>query len=356
MRQRAPSLLGPLVATAVAVAVVIGVALVLRGEESGPGKLPEDWRRGFNLTAYRAGALSGPAAEQALHALRDTGTTDVAIVTQWYMDDARASRVEPDPEKTPSDDSLLKAMARARDLDMEVMLKPHVDLRDGSFRGHIRPDDREAWFESYQRMIEHYAQLATRGEASIFVVGVELTSMARNEARFRRIIAAARERFGGDLTFAANWSAGAARIRFWDALDFIGIDAYMPLSRRRNPTVRELMAAWRRRWVPPIQRLSERVGRPVLFTEMGYQSRLGAARSPHEAHGRVSQIAQARAYEAAYRVWAEESRFRGIYWWQWPADSDPANTGPGSFSPEGKLAEDVVRAYNGAPPRRRSGG
>ena len=101
-------------------------------------------------------------------------------------------------------------------------------------------------------------------------------------------------------------------------------------------------------------RLARRERRPVLFTELGYQSRSGAAASPHDASGRASQRAQARAYEAAYRVWSRQPGFEGIYWWDWPADADPASTGPGSFTPQGKLAEAVVRRYNGASPLPRS--
>jgi hypothetical protein len=333
--------------------VLAAVAVFLSWQRPRGGRvdrLPAGWQKGFNVTAYRPHALSRPVAQRALRSLRATGTTDVALVTQWYMTGPRSNAVAPDRAKTPSDQSLLSAMREARRLGLSVMLKPHVDLRDGSFRGDIRPRDTAAWFASYRAMIAHYAQLAARGEARSFVVGVELTSMARHEDEFRHVIAEARGRFPGQLTFAANWSSGAEQVGFWDALDAIGIDAYMPLSHHPDPTVAELVAAWRHRWVGPIRRLSERRQRPVLFTELGYQSWAGAAQSPHAAHGPVSQVAQARAYEAAYRVWSVEPGFQGIYWWDWPADGDPAGSAAGSFSPAGKRAEAVVRFYDGAPP------
>ena len=349
----APRLAAATVAAVLTAMVVDG----LNGDDTRggrPGLLPSGWQRGFNVTAFRADALGRPEADRALRALRETGTTDVAIVTQWYMAGPRASTIAPDAAKTPSDASLLHAMSRARELGMGVMLKPHVDLRDNSFRGAILPRDRSRWFAAYTRMIEHHARLAARGRAGSFAVGVELTSMARDEARFRRVIAAARARFPGRLTYAANWSQEAARVPFWDALDWIGIDAYMPLTRAARPTVAQLEAAWRRRWVKPIVGLARRERRPVVFTELGYQSRTGAARSPHDATGRVSQPAQARAYEAAYRVWSRQPGILGIYWYDWPADGDRVSTAAGAFSPAGKLAEDVVRRYNGASPSRRS--
>jgi hypothetical protein len=303
----------------------------------------------MNVTAYQANAFALPIADKALSDLRDTGTTSVALVTQWYMDHAASDVVAPDPAKTPSDQSLLHAMATARMLGMKVVVKPHVDVRDGTFRGDIQPLSPERWFASYRTMIGHYAQIAARGGASTLVVGVELTSMARHPDLFRGVIADARARFRGRLTFAANWSTGAAQIRFWDALDEIGIDAYMPLrTSTLDPTVAALEAAWRP-YMREIGALHRRYGKPVVFTELGYQPRTGAALSPQAATGDPSARAQARAYEAAYRVWRRTPWFRGIYWWDWPADGRRA--GPTEFTPAGAPAEDVVRRFDGVKAR-----
>ena len=108
-------------------------------------------------------------ADEALDALRATGTTHVEIVPNWYMDAPNSSSVAPDPAKTPTDASVEHAIAAARELGFDVWLKPHVDVKDGSFRGEIQPDDRAAWFASYSGMIEGYADLAARAGATGFV-------------------------------------------------------------------------------------------------------------------------------------------------------------------------------------------
>lgn len=331
--------------TAVAVA-----GLAIGGCGSSASKpLPASWERGMNVTAYQPNAFALPIADKALSDLRDTGTNSVALVTQWYMDHAASTVVAPDPAKTPSDQSLLHAMATARMLGMRVVLKPHVDVRDGTFRGDIQPLSVDRWFTGYRAMIGHYAQVAAQGGASTLVVGVELTSMAQHPDLFRRVIADARARFPGRLTFAANWSTGAAQIRFWDALDEIGIDAYMPLrTSTLDPSVSALEAAWRP-YVRDIAALHRRYGKPVVFTELGYQPRTGAALSPQAATGDASPRAQARAYEAAYRVWRHTPWFRGIYWWDWPADGRRA--GPTEFTAAGAPAADVVRRFDGVKPR-----
>jgi len=113
---------------------------------------------------------------------------------------------------------------------LTVMVKPHVDVADGTFRGQIQPASPRSWFESYGEMINRYADLAQRAGAELFCVGTELTTMAERTDDFRGVIDGVRSRFDGELTYGANLVDEAERVEFWDDLDLIGIDAYMPLS------------------------------------------------------------------------------------------------------------------------------
>ncbi len=311
-------------------------------------RLPLEWRKGMNVTAYQPDAFASVTADDSLRELRTTGTTQVAIVPNWYMDAPNSTSVYPDSVKTPTDESVLHAMRKAHELGFdEVMLKPHVDVKDGTFRGEIEPDDRAAWFASYRSMIEHYADLAREGGASLFCVGTELTSMAKDTESFRGVIAAARERFPGTLTYAANRIEGAEEVGFWLDLDLIGIDAYMPLDTPNpdDPSVDELVEAWQP-YVERIEALHERLGKDVLFTELGYESQVRTA-SEHPT-GEVSQEAQAVAYEAAFQTWADADFewFQGIFWWDWSAEGLNSETEDGSFRMAGKQAEQILRYWN----------
>jgi glycosyl hydrolase family 113 len=315
--------------------------------EDAEERVRKRWQRGMNVTAYAPDTFSQPSAAQALRALKPQGTNAVAIVTQWYMDRRDSDTIAPSPTQTPSDASLLHIMRAARELGLEVTLKPHVDVRDGIFRGDISPRSREAWFASYAGLVAHHARLAREAGARTLVVGVELTSMARDTARFREVIAGARREFGGRLTYAANWSRGAERVGFWDALDVIGIDAYMPLvsAAEPDPPVDRLERAWKPH-LQEIDRLRRRVGKRVVFTELGYQNRLGTAASPFDARGAPSDPAQQRAYEAALRVWSRVPWFEGIYWWDWSAGGTRTAESD-SFTPQGRPAETTLRRWYG---------
>lgn len=331
-------------------AAVFACALAAPAAGASAAGLPPDWQRGMNVASWWHDDWEKAPSDASLAALRATGTTSVELVPTWWMNTSTDSSVQPNATKTASDAGLLRAMATARALGMNVVVKPHVDVFDGSFRGDIAPADRDAWYTDYRTMIDHYADLAARGGATMLVVGTELTSMSSDTAEWRRIVDVARARFSGRLTFAANQLDGALRIGFWDALDFIGVDAYMPLAAAgADPSVDDLTAAWwQRGYVSDLGKLSARTGKPVIFTELGYQSRTGTAQTPWWTNGAVSADAQQRAYEAAFRAWSGVPWFRGIYWWDWSAAGgyDPSD---GEFSVRGKPAEDTLRAWNTGP-------
>src|SRR5690242_14455432 len=135
-----------------------------------------------------------------------------------------------------TDGGLAETARAARAHGIRTMLKPHVwlmDMSGGHWVGSIRMKseaDWRRWFACYERFIVHYAQLARASGMDALCVGTELEGTSDREADWRRVIAAVRRVYPGPLTYAANWSSEFERVRFWDALDFIGVQAYFPLS------------------------------------------------------------------------------------------------------------------------------
>lgn len=119
----------------------------------------------------------------------------------------------------------------------------------------------------------------------------------RLDAGWRGVVAAARERFAGTLTYAANFDR-YDQVGFWDALDAIGINAYFPLRSRlvagegsagfEAGSLEPLLEA---RWETILRRLDAwrtRIGlpdTPVLFTELGYVARSESTLRPWAADG-----------------------------------------------------------------------
>ncbi len=301
--------------------------------------------RGANVTAYSPEALAGDPADAALQSLRAQGATEAVFPVLWFMPAKDSSEIAPKPDETPSDDSIIDAIRRARALGMRTAIAPHIKVEDGTFRGEIDPSDRTAWYAAYRRMLEHYASLAQRANASGLVVGSELVSMSEDTEQWAALVAAARRRFVGQLTYAANWVDEAEQIRFWDTLDAIGIDAYMPLTPGdADPSIGALQAAWDP-YVARMRTLSDAAGKPVLLTEIGYTSRAGTAQAPAtEGDGAIDQQAQANAYAGAFRALGHQPWISGMLIWDWSADG---REGPGGYSPQGKQAQAVMRRWFG---------
>src|SRR3954451_1527816 len=313
-----------------------------------PATADAGWQRGVDFTTYAAGTYGSAASDASLARAAASGNDSASIVVTQYMDTPISSTIRANGA-TPTDASVLHAMATARSLGLEVSLKPQVDVTTGSWRGTIAPLDPGAWFGGYEAMIDHYADLARQGGATMLVIGTEFKTLTgpAYTSRWQQIIAGVRQRFGGRLTYAANWNE-YEQVQFWASLDFIGVDAYYPLSELPAPTVSQLVSAWTSRgYVDALRASSLQYGKQVLFTEIGYRSIIGAAITPNiwNTLGQYSMDEEANAYEAAFQAFSGRTWFAGMYWWSWPA-SLPANGWNGDYTPTYKPAEDVMRAWN----------
>ena len=303
---------------------------------------------------------SAPAATSRA-ALRSTGTDWMGLLVTWYQDNAQSNVVARhfDPNKDHSDARIRAAIRDARGRGMKVMLKPHVDAHNGQWRGDFNPSNPDAWFQSYTQFITHYARIAQEEGAEGFVMGTEFKTLTTNhahDARWTAVIGAVRAVYGGILTYAANATFPADEfvgVAFWNQLDLIGLDAYFNLTNSSTPTVQQLIDAWTNNRfgenaVANVRNLHDARLKPVIMTELGYKSTDRANIEPWNfgLSGPVDQGEQRDCYEAAFTVWSQQSAWMlGIFWWNWTVPPPPANDG--DYNPRGKLAEQVLRTWQG---------
>jgi len=252
----------------------------------------------------------------------------------------------------PPDDDLRLAITQAHGLGLKIMLKPHIWLdehRDERWRGTIEMANEEnwqAWFAAYRRFILHYARLAAAENVELFCVGTELATTARQrQADWRQTIAQIRQVYSGPLVYAANWWGEYDQIAFWDALDYIGINAFFPLSDAANPSM-DTLRQRARQVAEKIALLHMQTGKPVIFTEVGFRSVSGATIRPW-AWPRVREPGvnlreQARAYEAIFSTFWSQPWFYGMYWWQWFSDLSRGGQRNAEFTPHRKPAEQIL--------------
>jgi hypothetical protein len=321
-------------------------------------QLTFQFQKGMTYATWNADALGRAASDASLHQLADTNTEWVAFVPTWYQAHYNSTEIGP-AAKTPTDESLIHAIQQAHDLGLKVMLKPHVDLSDDagiSWRGEIEfpnAEGWEAWFQSYESFILHYAQLARDQGVDLLCVGTELTSSVWHEASWRAVVAKVRSVYEGPLTYAANWNEEYQLVKFWDALDYAGLDPYFPLSEQDRPMLEEIKAGWQPH-LAEIERWQQQIRKPVIFTELGYKSIQGAARRPWEdAIGPADVELQRDCYQAALETFWDRPWFSGVYWWHWGTHEKMGGPEHQGFTPQNKPAQAVVTEWFRKPPGAR---
>jgi hypothetical protein len=214
----------------------------------------------------------------------------------------------------------------------------------------------QSWFANYERFILHYAALAERENVALFCIGVELTrTTIEREADWRRVIERVRERYSGPIVYAANWWGEYDRIAFWDALDYIGVNAFFPLSDHANPSMAVLRANAEAvaEQIAAVQRLANK---PVILTEVGFKSINGTSVRPWEWPRRIEPAVnlgeQYRCYEAILEAFWKQPWFYGMYWWKWDSDLDRGGSGDGDFTPRRKPAEQILSEWYKKPVSR----
>ncbi len=290
---------------------------------------------------------STPGSDQSLANAKTAGCTWVAVNVFWFQDTIESNDINPDYTRySATQQSVMHAIDRCHELGMKVMLKPNVDVKDTNhWRGDIIPSP--AWFTEYHTFINYWADIAQSKNVELLCIGCELVTTDPCAASWRSVANDVRTHYSGPIVYAANWGNESV-VQWWDALDYIGIDAYWPLTSKNDPTLNELKTAWNNR-INSIQAWHNTYWptRKVIFTEVGYGSFDGANRQPWAGPGSapVDLNEQADCYEALLSQCSPKSWWAGVFWWMWeinPSAGGPTDKG---HTPHLKPAEQTMMNY-----------
>lgn len=320
---------------------VVALVMLTAWSSHGPASVahasgPVNWTyKGFTIASWGTNDLynAGPALQQ----LASEGANTVTFVVTWYTDNLSSTNVYA-TGSTSSDAALEWAIQQAHTDGLKVMLKPHLDAASGGWRANINPTDYRTWFNNYDAMIEHYADIAQQYHVELLCIGAELIDMSTNSSYtpyWNALISNIRGRYSGKLTYSANWGSGSFatefnRIPFWNNLDYIGISAYFPVSDTSACSVSDANAHWASWQSNTIQPYQQQIGKPVLFTEIGYRSGTGTCNQPFDDWDTwpVDWAQQQTAYEAMFESWNNVPYFAGAMFWLCDINTnlDPNNT------------------------------
>lgn len=246
-----------------------------------------------------------------------------------------------------SDLGITKTTELARASAIKTILKPHLWVSKG-WPGDIMMKSDTAWqnwFRNYEMFIIHYAVLAEKNKIEILCIGTELHKTIAREKEWRNIISKIKSVYKGKLTYAANFHEEYEQIKFWDALDYIGIQAYFSLTQNESHSLVELQKGWISH-IAAIDRVHRKFKKPVLFTEIGYRSDVKAGIEPwtwpqENSKTKISNEAQANCYQAFFNSVWKKDWLEGVYFWKWYPHG-PRRNAEVDFTPQGKSAERIM--------------
>ena len=353
---------------------------------------------GFNYVADVDGSYADANSLSTM--IAETDSNSVAL-TDDYAIDPQTSTVYADTSAgntTGITETLANLTTTIEDAEADgltVMVRPLIDFSynathamltsgghtyaDGDWRAYYNPANVATFFASYKTMIVAEAQAAQAGGAQLFDIGTELDQLTGPDytTYWDDIISAVRTVFHGALTYSAisdddlsPWQYGGTglpagtgdittQVSFWSKLDYVGIDEYAVISDANNgganpdPTLQQLIAGWEDTPTDPTtyamtgglsliqyyENIAAATGKPLLFTELGYESAPDAASQPPYTSSDVYDPSlQAKLYEAFFDAWKAEGNtsLEGVYIWNW--EPDPSTVGAGSspnWTPQG---------------------
>lgn len=233
--------------------------------------------------------------------------------------------------------------------NIKVMIKPQIWVWRGKFTGLIEMKSEADWKileDSYSKFILEYAELAEEVKAELFCIGTELEKFIENRPEFwNSLIKKIKTKYKGELTYAANWDE-FKHIPFWNSLDYIGVDAYFPVSNSKTPTVDECIEGWKS-YKKLIYSVYKKYNRPILFTEYGYRSVDYSGKTPwvsDRSRNQVNLDAQTNTTQALFETFWKEDWFAGGFVWKWFHKHDEVGGKENfMFTPQNKPVEALIK-------------
>ncbi|MEL6562156.1 MAG: hypothetical protein AAFQ94_28480 [Bacteroidota bacterium] len=275
----------------------------------------------------------------------------ITLVPYTYQPDVLKPGLyfKPTEKYDRGDSMFIESIKTVRKNKLNVLMKPHIWVSGDLWRSEISMSSEEEWqqwFENYVEFILHYAKIAQDTDCAALCVGTELMKPALERPDdWRKLIRKVRQVYDGELIYAANWDREYKEIEFWDELDYIGVQAYFGLARKSLPTVEDICNGWKSH-KKELFNFHKKWNKPILFTEVGYKSTMGAAHKPWEWESRIGSLSnrvsmetQANCYEALFRTFWNEPWFAGVHLWRWEGDDRF------DFTPKNKPAANIMAKW-----------
>jgi hypothetical protein len=296
--------------------------------------------------------------KRCIDEIADLGADSVKFVLDARQENGSSSRIFLDMRMTPTPQQLGELIQHAKSRKLRVIVMPIVLLdapRGTEWRGRIAPESWDKWWQSYREMMHHFSWICEANGVDVMVVGSELVSTEAQVDQWTRTIEQVRKEFSGKLTYSANWDHYNT-IKFWDQLDFIGMNSYWSLGKNKDASLEEIKKNWAK-IQGELFEFQKKVKKPIFFLEVGWCSMSNMAHEPwdytkDDREAPTDNELQRRLYEGFFESWHGRPELGGFGIWQWTPDPDPKDTEGQEqklrgYTPKDKPAEKVLREWMG---------
>ncbi|GLC89579.1 glycoside hydrolase family 113 [Lysinibacillus piscis] len=272
-----------------------------------------------------------------------TNSTYVILALAALQDTAQSTYIDFVGDHMPSDEELIEWIAYAQSLGLHVIMKPTVNVKDGTWRAHINFFDLDVpcepkwgdWFTSYTAYQLHYAKLAEQTGCVMHIAGCEMVQTERREQEWRRLIDEIRKVYSGAVTYNTD-KYQEGNVKWWDAVDVISSSGYYPIHDWDNQLDR-------------IETIIEPFQKPFFFAEAGCPARTGSSLVPNDwSHeGEINVDEQADFYRAMFAACEKRPWVKGFGLWDWRTIlySEIDALQEDGYDVFGKPAEKVIADY-----------
>ncbi|CCQ96251.1 conserved hypothetical protein [[Clostridium] ultunense Esp] len=292
----------------------------------------------------KKGDFLKPEARDSLRLLKErTAINTVIFALAALQDTPQSTEIDFSGDHMVSDEELIGMIQYARSLGLRTILKPTVNVRNGTWRAHINFFDLDVpneptwgeWFESYTRYQCHYALIAEGTHCEMLIVGCEMVQAERREQEWRRLIEEVRKNYRGLISYNTD-KYQEDHVKWWDAVDVISSSGYYPMEDWDNQLER-------------IEKVILTYNKPFFFAEAGCMSRTGSSSIPNDwsIKGKVNLEEQAQYYKVMFEKTRSKEWVKGFALWDWSAllyDEEEAAC-DGGYGVYGKPAEKVIKDF-----------
>ncbi len=292
----------------------------------------------------KEGSFSEEKTRESLRIMKETtNANSIILVPNGLQETAHSEEICYTSKATVGDDELKGMIAYAQQLGLDVMLKPTVNCKDGTWRAYINFFDEDVpcekkwykWFDSYTDFQLHYARISQEMGCTMHIAGCEMVMTERREKEWRQLIGDIRGEYKGKVSYNTD-KYQEHNVKWWDCVDVISSSGYYPIDDVDNQLDR-------------IEKVVKTFNKPFFFAEAGCMSVAGSKLAPNdwEVRGALDMEGQAAWYDTMMTACEKRDWVGGWAFWSWLGSlyHEAMGIKRGDYDIYGKPAQQVVRRH-----------